>query len=235
MSALVILLLAALWAAILLPGALRARREHHPVATVDGFARTMTTLARPSRRRTGSGRAVPVPALRDVARVTRVHALRGPPATPAARRRRAILVGLVAALASTTLLGWVAGGPAWTPAVVSGGALAAYVVLLAAFHARRAGVGPHRPRTVPTAAASAARAAAVGAAVARAPAGPADLTDAPAAHAPAAHAAAAHPPAAQGPVGAVPLDGHGSSTPRITDVPGNAGVVSVRTVPRAGG
>lgn len=223
MSALVILLLAALWAAILLPGALRARREHHPVASADGFARTMTALAtrqRPSPRRRGPVRAVGV--LRHAARVARLRAEPERPARAAVRRRRAVLAGLVTAFVFALVLGWVVGGLVWALAAVSGLALVAYVGLLAAFASRRG--GRHRPATPATAAVSAARAEAVRAAVARAPAGPVVMAQGP-----------ADPGLRASVGGAAPTDVRGASAPRVAEVSGNAGLVSVRTVPRAGG
>lgn len=134
MSALVVVLLAVLWASILVPGLLRGRRHRSPASSIDAFERSMGILANDLRARLpGSkpppGRQVLVVSdrARLVARPARVRAL---------RRRRRVLQALVVATLLSTVAAALAGG--WTRAlpVAPGVALLAYVALLARVRAR---------------------------------------------------------------------------------------------------
>ena len=124
MSLLVLALLVGLWAAILLPGAVRAHRASSPASTVDAFRRTMERLS----TRPVSG---PEPMSHADAAT--------PPADPRIRaqaRRRTVVTLLVAWLvAAAAGAVWISEGFLWlvlTDAV----ALAAYVGLLFGLRAR---------------------------------------------------------------------------------------------------
>ena len=129
MNLAVVVLLGGLWASILLPGVLRARRDHSPLNSVDSFERSMSMLA--THLKTPPGRQVLV--LEDPASVSgelsRARVM---------RRRRAVLYRLVVAvLASTTLAFLLGGGVFWAAPAVAALALAGYLGLLAEDHARR--------------------------------------------------------------------------------------------------
>lgn len=132
MGTLVVALLLGLWASILLPGLLRARREAALLTSISTFERCMSMLApadsrlavRPSRTRgPGPGRHVLV--LGDPA----AFAGRGR-RSRVLRRRRALLARLSGTTAVAVLAGVLVGGWAWTAAAVVGASLAAYVALL---------------------------------------------------------------------------------------------------------
>jgi hypothetical protein len=119
---LVLVLLGALWASILLSGALRTWRASSPLDTVTDFERSMSTLRlRPSER--VPGRTVLV--LHDPASVTgrsgRARQL---------ARRRAALKGLVVLLAVTALLALVGGDVGRVLFALSVIALGTYVAML---------------------------------------------------------------------------------------------------------
>lgn len=130
----VLILLAAIWAAFLLPPILRARAENRPSGSITDFRRQLRTLARTSPAGYGPPmRAVGGP-LRPVA----------PPRGPAPRataglarsrravkRRRDIFVGLLVAMAGSLVLGFLPQLRAlWAVHVVVDLLFAAYVALL---------------------------------------------------------------------------------------------------------
>lgn len=140
-------LLAALligWAAVLLPSALRARRETDPLVTVGGFTQAMAVL-----RGRPDGREIMVPgqAERIVAHdhSTRSTGRQGPrrPAGPRpgstsrrsdlVARRRTLFLRLLAATVGTFVLALVGGGLLWPMFVTTALALAGYVVMLRHF------------------------------------------------------------------------------------------------------
>jgi hypothetical protein len=117
---LVVILLGALWAWILVPGALRARRESSPIDSVDLFERSMSVLAS---NRTLPGRHVLVldrPA-QVTGRSTRARTL---------QRRRLVLTRLGAAV-PLTLLAAIAFGGVWVAVfALTAAALAVYLGVL---------------------------------------------------------------------------------------------------------
>lgn len=133
MGVAVVVLLGGLWASILVPAAVRSRRESSPIHSVDLFERSMGMLA----PRTPSGPAnVPGRYVMVLERPSHVAGF-GPHAT-AIERRKAILVRLVAAVPFTGVLALVAGGFFRTLFVMSILALGAYVGLLVQMQARKA-------------------------------------------------------------------------------------------------
>jgi hypothetical protein len=139
MNLLVVVLLAGLWASILLPGALRTRRDASPMNSIDQFERRMEMLA-PDRlagrtlgQRPPSGRHVMV--LDDAVAVTRAGTSAGTRARTL-RRRRAMLVRLAAAVASTGLLAVVVGGPMNLLFAASFAVTGGYVAVLAQLRSR---------------------------------------------------------------------------------------------------
>lgn len=139
MSAFVVVLLAALWVAILVPGALRGR-HHSPATSVDSFERSMRILATDLRNRLPGDR--PIGGGGTLVRDLRTPTPAGPTATGTARqrtleRRRLVLQSLGTAT-----------GAAAVPAVAFAGAfvvvfgllalaLSAYVALLVQLRSAR--------------------------------------------------------------------------------------------------
>lgn len=132
-------LLAALligWAAVLLPSALRSRRETDPLVTVGGFTQAMAVL-----RGRPDGREILVPGQADRI-VGHGEPARRPAPTPRPgagrrsgllRRRRQLFTRLLAATAGTFVLAVVVGGLLWPLFVTTAVALGAYVGLLRHF------------------------------------------------------------------------------------------------------
>lgn len=130
-----VVLLVLLWAALLVPQALRARNAS-PHATVGGFARAMDVLRSGARRPAGTRRVlVPADASRIVARPVSDH---GPESRLTARRatdalaaRRLLwFVRCLVASGVTLIVGLVVGGWMWLPFVLSAGCTLVYVALL---------------------------------------------------------------------------------------------------------
>ena len=134
-------LLAALligWAAVLLPGALRSRRESDPLVTVGGFTQAMAVL-----RGRPDGREIMVPGQAERIVGHGQPARRpGPAPTPTARggrrsellaRRRALFVRLLGATVGTFVLAVAVGGLLWPLFVTTALALGGYVGLLRHF------------------------------------------------------------------------------------------------------
>ena len=145
MAILVILVLAVLWAAVLLPPILRSRNESGMPGGIGDFVGKL-------RSGLGHGHASDgnLPALQPImgpiggpARAT-PHAPVGPvrpsapgQMSPAQRRRRDILIGLIAAAGVTFLLAMVAGSPMfWLLHLAADGLLGGYIYLLLQFKAR---------------------------------------------------------------------------------------------------
>jgi len=105
----VLIVLAAVWAAFLLPPILRARSEHRPSGSITDFRKQLHVLARTSPGATGRAN------LHQVA-PGRVVPIRPGAATPAplrlgrsrqsVKRRRDIFVGLLVAMAGSLVLGF---------------------------------------------------------------------------------------------------------------------------------
>lgn len=145
MGSLVVLLLLGLWASILLPGLVRARREATPISSVSTFERCMSMLA-PTAGRLTAGRvsrvrgAAPHPGrhvlvLRDAAAVAT-----GRRRQRVLRRRRALLLRLLAATVATAAAAVVVGGWAWSVFAVVAASLVTYVGLLVQLREREAEV-----------------------------------------------------------------------------------------------
>lgn len=127
MSLLVVILLVVLWAAVLVPGALRGRASSSPMSSIDSFERSMVMLAHRAQARSPSGRTVLMPpAPRSSARAR------------AAQRRRAVLARLGGAVGVSAPLGMFAGGAAWLLFAGSLAALVGYVIVLFQVQARQA-------------------------------------------------------------------------------------------------
>jgi hypothetical protein len=126
MSLLVVALLAALWAAVLLPAAVRGRRHNSPMNQIDSFERSMVMLAHRAQSRPGPGRQVLMPP--PPRRSARARA---------ARRRRMVLTRLSGAAAATGLLAVIAGGLVWLLFALVAAALGGYLVMLFRLEARQ--------------------------------------------------------------------------------------------------
>ena len=130
-------LLAALligWAAVLLPSALRARRETDPLVTVGGFTHAMAVL-----RGRPDGREILVPgeAERIVSHGQSARPRNARPTAPGRSRRselrarrRTLFVRLLAATGVTFVLAVVVGGLLWPLFVTTALALGVYVAML---------------------------------------------------------------------------------------------------------
>jgi hypothetical protein len=147
MGILVVLLLGGLWALILLPGALRSRRNSSPIDSILAFERSMNLLAprRPGERRPG----------RHVMVLDRPASLTGRVHADVLARRRLALVGLAGATLLAAVLALLFGGVFEALFVVVALACAAYVAVLRRRQARAAEIRAkirhlHRaPDTVP--------------------------------------------------------------------------------------
>lgn len=118
MSSLVIVLLAGLWASILLPGLWRERRGSDPLTSITSFERCMHLLAprtAPSPARQQPGRHVMV-----LEEPSRVDPQRPASAARLARRRRAVLQWLLALIPATAVVALLLGGLAWGLPVAAG-------------------------------------------------------------------------------------------------------------------
>lgn len=144
---LVLVILAAVWAAVLLPPVVRNRREGRPDNSVTSFRAQLSTLER----------ATPGTSLRTVAPGSSLGAPMVPSAmnrSDAKRRRRDVLVGLLGATAFTFLLLVLVGGTGITLLfLASASALGAYVYALRQLQVRSiervAKVRTLRPRSSP--------------------------------------------------------------------------------------
>ncbi|HWH32738.1 MAG TPA: hypothetical protein VNU01_08705 [Egibacteraceae bacterium] len=132
MGVAVVVLLGGLWASILVPAAVRARRESSPIHSVDLFERSLGMLA----PKTSGGPAnVPgryVMVLERPARVARAGR-----SSSAVERRKAILLRLAGAVPFTGLLAILGGGLFRTLFLLSVVALLGYVGLLVQVNVRR--------------------------------------------------------------------------------------------------
>lgn len=112
----VLVVLAAIWAAVLLPPYLQKRRAFHPHASIGDFRNQLAVL-----QRTGDPYA-PVRSAPALAR--------GLSRPDVQRRRRDVLTTLAAAAGLTFLLALVAGGAVWLLHLTIDAALLGYVALL---------------------------------------------------------------------------------------------------------
>lgn len=128
MGLVIVALLVVLWAWILVPGAVRERRESSPLATVSRFERSMARLARTHRG--GVVRAKDASG-RDVWVLDRPEAvLHGDAPRRAARRRRTVLTCLTAATTLALVGAQVVGGVFVALLWLSGVLLAVFLLLL---------------------------------------------------------------------------------------------------------
>ena len=106
----VLIVLAAVWAAFLLPPILRARSEHRPSGSITDFRRQLHVLARSAPAGNVAPQAIPGRVVPIRPMVTHAPA----PATPlrlgrnrqTVKRRRDIFVGLLVAMAGSLVLGF---------------------------------------------------------------------------------------------------------------------------------
>ena len=120
MTILVLFILAAVWAAVLLPPWLQNRSESRPADSITSFRRQLSVLSRSTGATTHAFVAAPVAAGRGLP-MSR---------TEARRRRRDVLFTLLAAAGLTLLLGLVLGGPVLLLHLAVDALLVAYVALL---------------------------------------------------------------------------------------------------------
>lgn len=131
MTIVVILVLAGLWAAVLVPPLLRARHEHRGNGSIGSFNRNLGVLGRTNGSDPRSGGLQPRPS-----RPLPAGSSLQPPAprrgamSPVQRRRRDVLFGLAGAVGLLFVVAVVVGGPAWLLWLASVGLLGAYVVML---------------------------------------------------------------------------------------------------------
>ena len=134
----VLLILAVIWAAVLLPPWFQNRRENRPSDSIASFRQQLSVLQRTtpgSSPRPVASHVAPAGSVvtslhmnRPVARVeARRHAMRR---AEARKRRRDVLITLVGAAAATLLLAVALGGPVWALHLAVDVILVAYVALL---------------------------------------------------------------------------------------------------------
>lgn len=140
MSIVVVVLLVVLWAWILLPGAVRERRDTSPATSVSRFERSMAQLGRIRLVRSvpeGTGKAAPEGA-GETPRDREVWLLEGSERSAvldavarAARRRRQVLTGLTATTTMLLISARIIGGFVWALFWFASVLLLIYLVLLA--------------------------------------------------------------------------------------------------------
>lgn len=126
MNEALVVILAVMWALILLPGALRGRRSS-PQNTVGGFERAMDVLG----HRGSPGRQIMVP--EDAERIVGV----GPREAAVIAKRRRVFTGLAATTALTFALALFRGGAVWLLWVGTLVATGTYVLVLLRHKAQR--------------------------------------------------------------------------------------------------
>ncbi|HUP87663.1 MAG TPA: hypothetical protein VM143_18570 [Acidimicrobiales bacterium] len=110
MGVVVLIVLAAVWAAFLLPPILRARSEHRPSGSISDFRRQLHVLARsapagPVGPSTIPGRVVPIRPIQVAGPSAAVAPLRLGRSRQTIKRRRDIFVGLLVAMGASLVLG----------------------------------------------------------------------------------------------------------------------------------
>jgi len=140
----VILVLAVLWAAVLLPPILRARAEGGGTGVSGGIAEVMSMFSHAVDRLRGSEPGLPPvsPQFGPVGQISGVGPMRKPGGmTPAQRRRRDVLIGLLCAAGITLVMALFSGGNVVfvTLQLLTDALLGGYVYLLVQFkHRERA-------------------------------------------------------------------------------------------------
>jgi hypothetical protein len=132
MGVAVVMLLGGLWASILVPAAVRARRESSPIHSVDLFERSLGMLAPKTSAGPANAPGRYVMVLERPARVARAGR-----ASAAVERRKAILLRLAGAVPFTGLLALLGGGVFRMLFWLSVVALLGYVGLLLQINVRR--------------------------------------------------------------------------------------------------
>jgi hypothetical protein len=100
---LVLLVLAIVWAIVLLPPVLRARAEGRPADSIVHFRTQLTTLQKTGPRRGHQGGALPATSAAAAMQARAIARSSGP--SRVQKRRRDILVGLMAAMGISLVLG----------------------------------------------------------------------------------------------------------------------------------
>lgn len=132
MTLLVLIILAVIWAAVLLPPYLQNRSENRPADSISTFQRQLSVL---ERRSAGAPAGTARPPLRPVVpgyaatHAARIQAARMSRAE-ARRRRRDVLFTLVGAAGLTLLLAVLLGGSVWLLHLAVDAALGGFVYLL---------------------------------------------------------------------------------------------------------
>jgi len=106
---LVLLVLAIVWAIVLLPPVLRARAEGRPADSITHFRTQLRTLSKAGPRRSHHGGAPALPAMSTAAAVQARAIARSHGPSRVQKRRREILVGLLAAMGISLVLGAIPG------------------------------------------------------------------------------------------------------------------------------
>lgn len=104
MSPVLLIVLAGLWAAVLIPATVRSRDHAHDGRTMDGFHTAMRTLSRRSPAASTDSRRILLPSPQMTG---------APPSPPSLARRRAVFLRLLAAAAATLVLAIGLGGSLW--------------------------------------------------------------------------------------------------------------------------
>ena len=133
MAITVLLILAAMWAAVLLPPILRARTVQRSGDTIGDFRRSLNSLGRRHHEPSPRGPIDSLARLQGAPTPTATMApVRRPgEMTPMQRRRRDVLLGLAGASTVTFLMAFMTGSTfGWFLWVLSTGALGAYVWML---------------------------------------------------------------------------------------------------------
>ncbi len=103
MSPVLLIVLAGLWAAVLIPATVRSRDHAHDGRTMDGFHTAMRTLSRRPPSSTDSRRIlVPTPQVTGAA-----------PSSPSLARRRLVFLRVLGAAAASLAFAVALGGPLW--------------------------------------------------------------------------------------------------------------------------
>lgn len=122
-----LMILAVVWAAVLVPPFVRSRRDGHPGSSVMSFRAQLSTLER----------ATPGSSLRPMVETQRPTAeVAGLGSIDARRRRRDVLVGLLGATGVTLLLAFALGGLFTLLFLLSAASLGGYVYALRQHHLR---------------------------------------------------------------------------------------------------
>jgi hypothetical protein len=122
---LVLLILAIIWLAVLLPPYLQNRSEKRPADSISSFQRQLSVLERRSTTVNGSGRSGPLP----MVRMTRAEAR---------KRRRDVLFTLLGAASITFAMALFKGGPVWGLQILCDLLVVGYVFLLVQTQQREA-------------------------------------------------------------------------------------------------